>query len=71
MSTGDLADIYQRIMLVVDHQEKAFWQSIAYSRAYTLMWWSGVSKLRDEPPNTHWSGMRTYGGGYSDVAYGT
>ena len=36
-STGDLADVYQRILLAVDHQDKVIRHSIDYSRAYTLI----------------------------------
>ena len=41
MSTGDLADVYQMILLAVDHQDKIIWHSIAYSRAHTLIALSG------------------------------
>ena len=37
VSTGDLADVYQRILLAVDHQDKVIRHSIDYSRAYTLI----------------------------------
>ena len=41
MSTGDLADVYQRILLAVDHQDKVIRHSIAYSCAHTPIALSG------------------------------
>ena len=39
--TSDLADVYQRISLAVDYQEKVVRHNIAYSRAETLIALSG------------------------------
>ena len=41
MSTGDLANVYQRILLAVDHQDKVIRHSIAYSCAHTPIALSG------------------------------
>ena len=38
---GDLADVYQRILLTVDHQETVIRYIIAYSHAHTLIALSG------------------------------
>ena len=40
-TTVDLADVYQRVLLSVDHQDKVIRHSIAYSRAHTLIAISG------------------------------
>ena len=41
MSASVLADVYQRILLSVDHQGKAIWYSIASSLTHTLIALSG------------------------------
>ena len=41
VSTGDLADVYQRILLAVDYQEKVVRHNIAYSRTNTRTALSG------------------------------